>query len=197
MQVKDDFVRQLLLPFADNSSCLDVMSTPEQSFPRAGFIRRLAAMIYDLLVAVAVGMCAAMLIILSLVLLFENGILDKQGYQHTSDIIRFSLLYKAIIQAWVGIWVILFFLWFWRNGGQTIGMRAWRLRIFSTNGQPITYSRAFWRLLCSLGGMGTLLVLFDVKYKQSLQDRLANTQVLVLSKQANHHRSWGNERPAQ
>lgn len=166
------------------------MNTTQTSYPRAGFIRRLAAIIYDLLVAVAVGVCAGMVIIVTLVLLLENGVLDMRGYEHTSDLIQQSTLYKGIIQVWVGLWVVGFFLWFWRNGGQTIGMRAWRLRLFSTNERPMGYGRALVRLIASLGGLGTLLVLFDVKHKQSLQDRIAKTEMLVLSKDANDHKAW-------
>lgn len=166
------------------------MTEPSHSFPRAGFIRRLAAMIYDALVAVAVGMCAALVAIVVLVILLENNLLDKQGMEHSSEVIQASPLYKALIQIWVGGWVLGFFVWFWRNGGQTIGMRAWRLRLFSTNDQPLTYGRALWRTLCSLAGLGTLLVLLDIKHKQSLQDRLAKTEMLVLSKEANHHAAW-------
>jgi uncharacterized RDD family membrane protein YckC len=90
----------------------------------------------------------------------------------------------------VATWVTGFFVWFWRNGGQTIGMRAWRMRLYSTNEQSLGYGRAFLRMLYSLGGLGTLLVLLDVKYKQSLQDRLAGTEMRVLSKEANDHKSW-------
>lgn len=166
------------------------MTLSESSFPRAGFMRRIAAMIYDVLVAVAVGMCAAMVIIVSIVIMLENGVLDKQGYEHTSELIQASVYYKTVIQIWVGLWVVGFFLWFWRNGGQTIGMRAWRMRLFSTDDKPMGYTRALLRLIASLGGLGTLLVLFDIKNKQSLQDRIARTEMLVLSKEANHHRAW-------
>jgi uncharacterized RDD family membrane protein YckC len=166
------------------------MSDSVSNFPRAGFFRRLAAIIYDLLVAVAVGMCAAMVMLVALLLLTENGLINNLGYEHFSDVISHSLLYQTILQVWVGGWVIGFFLWFWRNGGQTIGMRAWRLRLFSTNDKSMGYGRAFIRLLCSLGGLGTLLVLLDFKHKQSLQDRIASTEMLVLSKEANHHTAW-------
>jgi uncharacterized RDD family membrane protein YckC len=158
---------------------------------RASFFRRLAAMVYDILVAVAVGMCAAMVMLLTMLLLVENNILDNQGYEHFSDLIQHSFSYQLILQVWVGLWVVGFFLWFWRNGGQTIGMRAWRLRLFSTTDKPFGYRRALLRLICSFGGLGTILVLFDFKSKQSLQDRLANTEILVLSKEDNHHSSWG------
>lgn len=166
------------------------MNSTGHSFPRAGFFRRIAAMIYDLLVAVAVGMCAAMVIIFSMILLLENGALSMGEYEHTSDLIQNSWEYKAVIQSWVLLWVVGFFLWFWKNGGQTIGMRAWRLRLFSTNERPLSYSRALLRIICSIGGIGTLLVFLDVKNKQSLQDRIANTEMLVLTKDANHHKAW-------
>jgi len=163
-------------------------TTPKHS--RASFFRRLAAMVYDLLVAVAVGMCAAMIMLVSMLLLVENNILDKQGYENFSDLIQHSFTYKLTLQVWVGLWVMGFFLWFWRNGGQTIGMRAWRLRLFSTNEKPFGYGRALLRLICSFGGLGTLLVLVDFKSKQSLQDRIASTEILMLSKEDNHHAAW-------
>lgn len=157
---------------------------------RAGFVRRLLAMIYDTLVATAVGMCAAMVMIVTLVVLLKNGALDLQGYAEPADLIQASAGYKLLIQTWVGVWIAGFFLWFWRRGGQTLGMRAWRLRIYSTVEEPMTWPRLFIRLVASLGGLGTLLVLFDVKNKQSLQDRLAQTEVLKLTKEANDHKSW-------
>ena len=133
-------------------------------------------MVYDTLVAIAVGMCAAMVIIVTFVVLLKNGVMDLQGYAEPADLIQASMLYKLIIQVWVGGWII--------------GMRAWRLRIYSTVDEPMTWSRLIVRLITSLGGLGTLLVLFDFKNKQSLQDRVAKTEVVHLSKEANDHKSW-------
>ena len=102
-------------------------------------------------------------------------------------------MYQLVIQVWVSLWVAAFFLWFWKHGGQTLGMRAWRLRLFNLHqdaNKPIGYGRLILRLVTSLGGLGTLLVLLDFKSKQSLQDRIAGTQMLVLSKEQNHHRNW-------
>jgi len=159
---------------------------------RAGFFRRLAAMIYDILVAIAIGMCAGLVMLIFFLILFETEVIDTAGHEHFMDLMQTSVIYPLVLQAWVSGWVVAFFLWFWRNGGQTIGMRAWRLRLFSTNDKPFGYGRALLRLICSLGGLGTLLVLFDVKSRLSLQDRLTNTEILVLSKEANHHASWKN-----
>ena len=161
-----------------------------QTIKRAGFFKRLAAIIYDTLVAVAVAMCAALVMIVTLVILFENGVLDKQGYAQSSDVIQNSLLYATLIQVWVSLWVIGFFLWFWKHGGQTIGMRAWRLRLYSMNDKPVGYGRLLIRLVTSFGGVGTLLTLLDYKSKLALQDRASQLEVLSLTKEANDHKAW-------
>ena len=167
-----------------------VNDSEPQIMPRATFFRRLLAMVYDTLVATAVGMCAAIVLIVTLVILLKNGILDLRGYAEPADLIQASFGYKLVIQLWVGAWIAGFFLWFWKKGGQTLGMRAWRLRIYSSSDAPMTWGRLVLRLICSLGGLGTLLVLFDFKNKQSLQDRVADTEVLFLTKEANHHKNW-------
>ncbi|MGB3725282.1 MAG: RDD family protein [Glaciecola sp.] len=160
---------------------------------RAGFFKRLAAMVYDALIAVAVGMLAALIFIIALTVLLETGLLSKQGFAHVNDLIQASVVYKTIIQVWVAFWVIGFYLWFWKNGGQTLGMRAWRLRLYQLDPnakQQMTYPRLLLRLISALGGFGTLLVLIDFKTKLALQDRVAGTQMLSLSKEQNHHKNW-------
>lgn len=147
-------------------------------------------MIYDTLVAVAVGMCAAMVVTVVLIVLLSTDVLPMRGATHPSDAIQASFLYQLIIQIWVGAWVVAFFLWFWKKGGQTLGMRAWRLRIYSTTEEPMTWPRLLIRLFSSLLGLGTLLVLVDRKNKLALQDRLSRTEVLKLSKEMNDHKQW-------
>ncbi len=166
------------------------MTSSNNSFPRAGFFRRLAAIIYDALVAVAVAMCASLVFLLVLMICFQNGLVDRANTEHFMDFFRQSVLFTNLMRVWVLLWVTGFFLWFWKNGGQTIGMRAWRLRLFSMNDKPMGYGRAVIRLITALGGLGTLLVLLDFKHKLALQDRLSKTEILVLSKDANHHKAW-------
>ena len=160
------------------------------SAPRAGFFRRLAAMIYDALVAVAVGMLAALVMSATLVALLSNGVIPMYGAEQPSEAISQSAVYTAVLQVWVVLWVTVFFLWFWKKGGQTIGMRAWRLRLFTLDDKPVTWGRLVLRLLASLGGLGTLLVLLDVKGKLALQDRVTNIEMVFLSKHANDHKNW-------
>jgi uncharacterized RDD family membrane protein YckC len=89
---------------------------------------------------------------------------------------------------WKLVWVSFFFVYFWEKSGQTLGMKAWRLRLQNQDGTRINIMTGIKRLLPTLLGLGTLLVLFDRKNKLSLQDRLTNTEVVFLSLEANKGR---------
>lgn len=162
-----------------------------KSLQRASFFRRLAAMIYDTLVATAVAMLAGLIFQVVCLILFQAQVLNNHGIENYMDYFQASDSLKLLANIWIGLWIVGFFLWFWKHGGQTIGMRAWRLKIYNLKDQDnISYLRLALRLFSSLLGLGTLLVLFDFKNKQSLQDRIAQTEVLFLSKEANDHKSW-------
>ena len=158
-------------------------------FPRAGFLRRLAAMVYDSLVATAVFMIAAIVFTLFALLGFTLGWYGQE-FTELTELSTSSVTYKVFFTIWTVSWVIGFFMWFWVKGGQTIGMRAWRLRLYSTSEEPVTLLRLWVRLFTSLLGLGTLLCLFDRKQKLALQDRASQTEMLVLTKSANDHKNW-------
>lgn len=163
----------------------------DDSFQRAGFLRRLASMVYDALVATAVGMLMGLIFQVIILILFQTKVLDNGGFENYMDYFQASSELKIVANVWVAFWVGSFFLWFWKHGGQTLGMRAWRLKIYNLKDEDdIGYGRLFIRLITALLGLGTLLVLIDYKNRQSLQDRIAQTEVLFLSKEDNDHKSW-------
>ena len=56
----------------------------------------------------------------------------------------------------------------WRYGGMTVGMRAWKIRLVSDNGQTISWTRCLGRFLVGLVslsvlGLGILWALVDKK----------------------------------
>jgi uncharacterized RDD family membrane protein YckC len=44
----------------------------------------------------------------------------------------------------------LFFTWFWTHGGQTLGMRAWHIRLLTSNGLSLNWKHSLLRYLVSL-----------------------------------------------
>ena len=67
-------------------------------------------------------------------------------------------------------------------------MKAWRLRVQNLDGSLLTKTTAIKRLVPTLLGLGSLIVLLDRRNKLSLQDRLTDTEVVVLSLEANRGR---------
>ena len=107
---------------------------------------------------------------------------NKLFFQSTTDIAN-GLLFQL---GW-GLILASFFCYFWRRGGQTIGMRAWRLRLVQKDRlTAVTYRQCLLRCLLAtlsllLLGIGYWWSLID-KNRQTLQDRLTNTQVILLPK---------------
>lgn len=81
----------------------------------------------------------------------------------------------------------LFYGWFWTHGGQTLGMRAWRLRLLDTNGKPVSWRRAMLRAAGALvslltAGLGYLWILVDPE-RLAWHDRWSGTRLVLISKQ--------------
>jgi len=152
-----------------------------ETFPRAGFFKRLCVIVYDLLAVIAVAMLVTVINLFLLRLLENWGLVSIAGFADHSSYLNHQWWFK--LELVLVVW--LFYAWFWYDGGQTIGMRAWRLRVQSTNGEKLTLKRTALRALYALGGLGNLLVLFTPKVRLALQDKLTDTEVVVLSKEAN------------
>lgn len=162
--------------------------SPEEHFPRAGFRRRFGSWVYDVLIAFAVYMVAGAVSFFLIYLGHYFGLYGMQGHEHFSDTISNTAWLKWPNELWKLAWVGFFFVYFWAKSGQTLGMRAWRLRVQNQDGTRISKITGVKRLLPTLFGLGNLTVIFDRKNKLSLQDRLTNTEVVVLSLAANKGR---------
>ncbi len=69
----------------------------------------------------------------------------------------------------------------WTRSGQTLGMRAWNIRLCTRHGRRIDWRLALLRFIAAilsliLAGMGFLWCLFDPE-KRTLHDRLCNTVI--------------------
>lgn len=124
-------------------------------------LRRLAAIVYDTLLLVSVLFVAT-----ALILPFNAG-------QAISSLHRgYYWLYLLTIS-------FLFYGWFWTHGGQTLGLRAWKMRVATPEGQRISWRQALVRfgvaiLSWSCLGLGFLWSLFDAQ-KRCWHDRLSHT----------------------
>jgi len=130
----------------------------------ATLLRRLGAMLYDGLLVTAVLMLATVPFVA------ERG----GGTVEPDD----NFLYQLSML----IVMYLFFIFFWTRGGQTLGMRAWRLRLETHDGGfpsiPVATLRFFVAIVSLIPfGLGFLWQLWD-KDKLTWHDRIAGTRML-------------------
>lgn len=153
-----------------------------QDAPRAGFARRLSAIIYDLLILCAIIMLAAGLAMLLVQILVWCSLISLQGYADIADYLNSSWRRWLYLGYFVAV-ILGFYIYFWCKAGQTLGMRAWRLLVVTQDGNSLSFWQALSRALLALGGLGNLWLWLRWDKGLALQDQLTHTQVVVLTKE--------------
>jgi len=138
---------------------LNRQSEQQQSALRV-ILRRIATIIYDLFLVLAV------LFVLTAVAVAIN---DGERVHH-------PIYYLCLL-----VVVMMFYIGFWRYGGQTLGMRAWRYRLTSAAGGQPGLQSCFLRLILAAvtllpAGVGLLWILFDPQ-QLTLYDKLSSTRL--------------------
>jgi uncharacterized RDD family membrane protein YckC len=131
----------------------------------AGVWRRFAAGFYDLLLLAAVWM------LITLILIVLRG-----GEAVSPGALPYQLLLFVVAAA--------FYISSWLRGGQTLGMRAWRIRLEKSSGAAMDLRTGLLRFASGLltiasGGVGLLWLWID-RDGLTWHDRLAGTRVIVL-----------------
>lgn len=137
-------------------------------FPAAGLRRRLASLFYEALLLLGVLAAGFLLPYLVIGVAFNAGIREDFAWVQ-----------------WLHIFLLLglYFVHYWRKGGQTLAMQTWGLRVVDAlEDRPPSLRRALLRYLLSwpslwFGGAGLIWALFD-RERQFLHDRLAGTRVV-------------------
>ena len=125
-----------------------------------GLPRRLASMVYEAILLFAVAFLAAWVFFLA-----------SGGRDATAGGMR------HLLQLFIGLFFAAYFLWSWLRGGQTLAMKAWRIRLID-----ITPRSAFLRLILAAllvpTGISLIWALFD-RDRQFLHDRLARSRLVL------------------
>ena len=96
-------------------------------------------------------------------------------YFFTIPVILFTqgnaVLNSNLYQVYLILIVFLYYAWFWKKYNQTLGMKIWKVKIYSRCSLDITYLQSFVRIIIALTG-GHLMLIFN---SESLQDKLSKT----------------------
>ena len=118
-------------------------------------------MLYEAMLLFAVAFFAAWLFF------FASG-----GRDATTGWLRHAL------QLLIGVTFAAYFLWCWLRGGQTLAMKAWKIRLVGVT-PANALVRLFFAALFVPTGVSILWAIFDHE-KQFLHDRLARTRLVLV-----------------
>ncbi|MEK8088817.1 RDD family protein [Thermithiobacillus plumbiphilus] len=128
--------------------------------------RRMAAIVYDM-------------IVLGGLFIFDTlvaHVLVGTAIQHG--------LAKAVFQTVLLFTAFAYFAYFWTHGGQTTGMKAWRIQLRNADASRlISLNQALLRFVVAmpaalLGGLGFLWMLFDPR-RMTWHDRYSESQMFM------------------
>lgn len=130
--------------------------------PLASLSKRLLACLYDGLVIIAI----AMLITLLIIAVLGDA---RDGFV------------RLFLQLMLFVVIGAYFVTSWVKSGQTIAMRAWRIKVVDQHHAPLSHLQAIKRycLTCvlMLSGVSILWAIFD-RQKLFLHDRLLGTKLI-------------------
>ena len=131
-------------------------------------VRRLMAFLYDSFLLIAV-----FFVVTSVSIAFNEGVAIQNH------------AFKLVLYV-VGFF---FFSWFWRHGGQTLGMQAWRIKVVSDSNKmsdsnsKLTYKQCLKRYLCGTFLFGiTLIAAMFIPSGQGLHDVVSRTRIIYKNK---------------
>ena len=145
--------------------------------PRAGLLRRLAALLYDGFLVTAIWFLLGYI----MQLIFGTDANQVVDGQVQTNALESNILFALMLLSAAG-----FYIWFWVRSGQTLGMIAWRLRVQTIDNELLKPGQALLRWLLAwpsfaLLGLGYLWLYID-KNKDALHDRWSGSKVIVLPK---------------
>ena len=151
-----------------------------------GFFKRLVVISYDGLLLLAVCLfSSAILMALFLAVAPEPFYLDP-SLLDAEKIATLSPLGRLVGNVLVTLNCLsvsfFFFGWFWTHGGQTLGMKAWKLYLIQPDGKFISWRGALIRYLVAIVswlcmGLGFTWILLNKK-KRAWHDIASNSQII-------------------
>lgn len=143
-----------------------------EEYKAASFLKRLGAMFYDFMLVLSFVMVAGFFFMAVVMSLFSIESIEAGS---------------PVAKAFFPLLLLLsfaFYGWFWTHGGQTLGMRAWKLKLVGERSTRITWVQAFFRFCYAIIswlplGAGFLWILVD-KNKKAWHDKISRTFIVDL-----------------
>lgn len=143
-----------------------------------GLARRLAAMVYDSLLLMAISILYGALAVAFNLLI--------NGVPATGERVSWGHWGIVVFLGWI-LTLGLFFCYFWCKSGQTLGMKTWRMKMFDSQSTNLPSTKQC-IIRCLLAPISMLLfgagywLMYTNQERQTLHDKLSKTRILLLKK---------------
>ena len=144
-----------------------------QSFVQPSLFRIFAAIFYDLIVVCGILMVAGFAIVPIYHMVAHQDAIPAGNW-------FFRVLLYLIVFS--------YYAFSWQRGGQTIGMKSWKLKLISNNEVPPTLLRYFLRyvggqLSCAIALLGYIMIWLGPRHLM-LHDLLSQTRMISLKQKS-------------
>lgn len=147
--------------------------------------RRLMAMLYDTFLLMAILMCTSA--VYTVIVVSLTGDFTQSAAISTDDVLHELRptelgwpIFPVLGSVYSG-----FFIYFWYNTGQTLGMLVWKIKIVSSNHEAISITQCLIRIITAFFSFALLglgyLILLRKSTQQSWHDSASKTKVIRLS----------------
>lgn len=146
-----------------------------KNFPTAALWKRLCSTVYDIFILTALSF-----LYFTLATWVSTALLNNTPENYLPNVSG------LVVQLGWALILISFYCYFWKKIGQTVAMKAWKLKLVTNENQPLTLRTCIVRALTGFIGFAgfgvTYLWMLVDKDKLALHDRLTKTRVIELDR---------------
>ena len=140
--------------------------------------KRILAIVYDVLILFFI-IIVTTFIIQQIIIQLELTSLEqvKISAEETITVIPADSIVTLLLK---NVWVVISFFYFgyyWTKRGQTLGMKPWKIKAVTHDGNLMTWGHALKRYVFALLGLGLIWMIID-KEHLPLQDRMSKTKLI-------------------
>ena len=120
-------------------------------YKHVSLLRRFGAMLYDFFLLLTILFIASFLVVIPLKITPEDP-------------------YFFLFQVYIFVVAFIFYAWFWTHNGQTLGMRTWKMKVVTENGNAVSWGGSFVRYVVAIiswtvFGLGFLWSSWDKQHR--------------------------------
>jgi len=133
---------------------------------KAGFFKRIAALVYDTLIIAALLVLAS-----AIAMIVVTAFLGSEAITEQQILIENPLFFSWLLFCW-----FYYYYWCWQKAGQTLGMKTWKIKLITEDGKQMSLKNALIRFASGMFGLAN--VWLCLPGKRGWHDILSHSDII-------------------